>query len=114
MKRIALCITAGFLVASFGCGLPAPAQAATATSVIAASQGAKDGLEAAAAKAGTMARTVAMSVIGVAFALAAIMLAFRRDFKDAVAAFAVGVVAVLFATPAGVSLLRATVTSLFG
>ncbi len=42
------------------------------------------------------------------------MLAFRRDFKEAAGVFAVGIVAVLLATPAGVSLLRDTVRSLFG
>ena len=55
-----------------------------------------------------------MSLIGLAFAVAAIVLAFRRDFKEAAGVFAVGIVSVLLATPAGVSLLRDTVTSLFG
>ncbi len=71
-------------------------------------------LEAAAAKAGSTGRAVAMSLIGLAFAVAATVLAFRRDFKEAAGVFAVGIVSVLLATPAGVSLLRATVASLFG
>jgi hypothetical protein len=71
-------------------------------------------LETAAAKAGSMGRAVAMSLIGLAFAVAATVLAFRRDFKEAAGVFAVGIVSVLLATPAGVSLLRDTVTSLFG
>jgi len=71
-------------------------------------------LESAAAKAGGTARTVAMSLIGLALAVASIVLAFRRDFKEAAGVFAVGIVAVLLATPAGLSLLRDTVTSLFG
>ncbi len=71
-------------------------------------------LESAAAKAGDTARTVAMSLIGLALAIASIVLAFRRDFKEAAGVFAVGVVAVLLATPAGLSLLRDTVSSLFG
>jgi hypothetical protein len=71
-------------------------------------------LEAAAAKAGNTGRAVAMSLIGLAFAVAGTVLAFRRDFKEAAAVFAVGIVSVLLATPAGVSLLRDTVTSLFG
>jgi hypothetical protein len=71
-------------------------------------------LESAAAKAGNTARTVAMSLIGLALALASIVLAFRRDFKEAAGVFAVGIVAVLLATPAGLSLLQDTVTSLFG
>ena len=71
-------------------------------------------LESAAAKAGSTGRAVAMSLIGLAFAVAATVLAFRRDFKEAASVFAVGIVSVLLATPAGVGLLRATVTSLFG
>jgi ABC-type oligopeptide transport system substrate-binding subunit len=71
-------------------------------------------LEAAAAKAGNTGRAVAMSLIGLAFSVAATVLAFRRDFKEAAGVFAVGIVSVLLATPAGVSLLRDTVTSLFG
>jgi len=71
-------------------------------------------LESAATKAGDTARTVAMSLIGLALAIASIVLAFRRDFKEAAGVFAVGIVAVLLATPAGLSLLRDTVTSLFG
>jgi hypothetical protein len=55
-----------------------------------------------------------MSLIGLAFAVAATVLAFRRDFKEAAAVFAVGIVSVLLATPTGVSLLRDTVSSLFG
>jgi membrane protease YdiL (CAAX protease family) len=71
-------------------------------------------LEAAASKAGDTGRAVAMSLIGLAFAVAATVLAFRRDFKEAMGVFAVGIVSVLLATPAGVSLLRDTVASLFG
>jgi hypothetical protein len=71
-------------------------------------------LESAASRAGNTARTVAMSLIGLALAIASIVLAFRRDFKEAAGVFAVGIVAVLLATPAGLSLLRDTVTSLFG
>ena len=71
-------------------------------------------LEAAASKAGSTGRKVAMSLIGLAFAVAGIVLAFRRDFREAAGVFAVGIVAVLLATPAGINLLRDTVTSLFG
>lgn len=73
-----------------------------------------DALEAAASKAGDTGRKIAMSLIGLAFAVAAIVLSFRRDFKEAAGVFAVGIVAVLLATPAGERLLRDTVTSLFG
>jgi len=55
-----------------------------------------------------------MSLIGLAFSVAATVLAFRRDFKEAAGVFAVGIVSVLLATPAGVTLLQDTVTSLFG
>lgn len=71
-------------------------------------------LEAAASKAGSIGRKVAMSLIGLAFAVAGIVLAFRRDFKEAAGVFAVGIVAVLLATPAGINLLQDTVNSLFG
>jgi hypothetical protein len=71
-------------------------------------------LEAAASKAGSTGRKVAMSLIGLAFSIAGIVLAFRRDFKEAAGVFAVGIVAVLLATPAGVHLLQDTVNSLFG
>jgi hypothetical protein len=55
-----------------------------------------------------------MSLIGLAFAVAATVLAFRRDFRDAAGVFAVGIVAVLLASPTGIALLRDTVASLFG
>ncbi|HXB15258.1 MAG TPA: hypothetical protein VNV44_05895 [Solirubrobacteraceae bacterium] len=71
-------------------------------------------LEDAAARAGSTGRAVAMSLIGLALAVAATVLAFRRDFKEAAGVFAVGIVAVLLATPSGVSLLKDTVASLFG
>lgn len=71
-------------------------------------------LEAAAKRAGATGRTVAMSLIGLAFAIAATVLAFRRDFKEAAGVFAVGIVSILLATPAGLNLLRDTVSSLFG
>jgi hypothetical protein len=71
-------------------------------------------LESAAKRAGATGRTVAMSLIGLAFAIAATVLAFRRDFKEAAGVFAVGIVSILLATPAGLNLLRDTVSSLFG
>lgn len=78
------------------------------------SAGGGSSLEAAAAKAGATGRAVAMSLIGLAFAVAATVLAFRRDFKEAAGVFAVGIVSVLLATPTGINLLRDTVGSLFG
>jgi hypothetical protein len=76
--------------------------------------GTRSSLESAAAKAGSTGRAVAMSLIGLAFAVAATVLAFRRDFKEAAGVFAVGIISVLLATPAGVRLLQDTVSSLFG
>ena len=99
---------------------PAPADGAVSSSSPAGAppattpEGGGSSLEAAAAKAGSTGRAVAMSLIGLAFAVAATVLAFRRDFKEAAGVFAVGIVSVLLATPAGVNLLRDTVTSLFG
>jgi hypothetical protein len=86
----------------------------TATSSTTTSEATGGSLESAAAKAGNTGRAVAMSLIGLAFAVTATVLAFRRDFKEAAGVFAVGIVSVLMATPAGVGLLRDTVTSLFG
>jgi hypothetical protein len=100
--------------------VPAAPSAAVNSSALPGSQQAAasephgSSLESAAAKAGTTGRAVAMSLIGLAFAVAATVLAFRRDFKEAAGVFAVGIVSVLLATPAGVNLLRDTVTSLFG
>jgi hypothetical protein len=71
-------------------------------------------LESAAAKAGETGRKVAMSMIALGFAIASIVLAFRRDFKEAAGIFAIGMVAILLATPAGVNVLHDTVNSLFG
>jgi hypothetical protein len=112
------------IVALFACGCAAGAPAsalaevtstnAAAAPPAAARESGGSSLETAAAKAGSTGRAVAMSLIGLAFAVAATVLAFRRDFKEAAGVFAVGIVSVLLATPAGVSLLRDTVTSLFG
>jgi hypothetical protein len=95
---------------------PAVAAAAVARGEPSSPRGseAAGSLESAAARAGSTGRAVAMSLIGLALAVAGTVLAFRRDFKDAAALFAVGIVAVVFATPTGVSLLRSTAASLFG
>jgi len=71
-------------------------------------------LESAATKAGETGRKVAMSLIALGFAIASIVLAFRRDFKEAAGIFAVGLVAIVLATPAGVNVLHDTVNTLFG
>ena len=90
-------------------GGPAPTSSTSSTS-----EGVGTSLESAATKARGTARTVAMSLIGLGLAIASIVLAFRRDFKEAAGVFAVGIVAVLLATPTGLELLQHTVTSLFG
>ncbi len=114
------------LAALLACALLAPAlaprvacaavdtQTSTNTPQAASSEQTGSSLEAAAAKASSTGRTIAMSLIGLALAVASIVLAFRRDFKEAAGVFAVGIVAVLLATPTGVSLLQDTVSSLFG
>src|ERR1700679_607735 len=115
-----LCVAVALLVLACTAGGPASARAAVASSgastvpPAATPEGGGSSLESAAAKAGSTGRAVAMSLIGLAFAVAATVLAFRRDFKEAAGVFAVGIVSVLLATPAGVNLLRDTVTSLFG
>lgn len=78
------------------------------------SSGGAASLESAASKAGETGRNVAISLIGLALAVAAVVLAFRRDFREAAVVFAVGIVCVLLATPAGENLLRDTVNALVG
>jgi hypothetical protein len=113
---LALGCAAGVLAPAARAAVETPAQAKVQGSTPQAASTEKTGasLESAATKAGATARTVAMSLIGLALAIASIVLAFRRDFKEAAGVFAVGIVAVLLATPAGLSLLQDTVTSLFG
>lgn len=116
-SRMALAMCSAFIL---GLSVPAAAMAADASGPALAVTGAGapeaggGTLEAAAAKAGQTGRAVAMSLIGLGFAIAAIVLAFRRDFKEAAGVFAVGIVAVVLATPTGVTLLRDTVSSIFG
>jgi hypothetical protein len=71
-------------------------------------------VEKAAAKAGEVGKKVATSLIGLAFAIAAIVLAFRRDFKEAAGVLAIGIVAIFLAGSHGVSALEDTVNKLFG
>lgn len=105
----------GWLSVATGSATAAVATGGTAGAERAKAPGGEgNSLEAAAAKAGDTGRAVAMSLIGLAFAIAATVLAFRRDFKEAAGVFAVGIVSVLLATPAGLGLLRDTVASLFG
>jgi hypothetical protein len=120
LSRVAVAAVVLLLACTGTASMPAAVQAAITTPQrVGAERGPTperggSSLEAAAAKAGDTGRAVAMSLIGLAFAVAATVLAFRRDFKEAAGVFAVGIVSVLLATPAGVSLLRDTVASLFG
>jgi hypothetical protein len=106
------------LALSWSVALSQPADAAVMTqqpagSTTTSSSGGGS-LESAANKAGETGRKVAMSLLALGLAIAAIVLAFKRDFREAAGVFAVGIVAVLLATPAGLNLLRDTVGSLFG
>jgi hypothetical protein len=118
--RCLSCFVLALLALAPAAWAPVPVRAAvsspssTGVPPAATPEGGGSSLESAAAKAGSTGRAVAMSLIGLAFAVAATVLAFRRDFKEAAGVFAVGIVSVLLATPAGVSLLRDTVNSLFG
>jgi hypothetical protein len=75
--------------------------------------GGPDSLEQAAKRAGDTGRKVAMYLIGLAFAFAAVLLVFKRDFREAATIFGVGILAVLLATPSGLETLRSTVDTLF-
>jgi hypothetical protein len=96
---------------------PAPARAAVQSTDqqarLAPSEGA-NALQDAADRAGQLARGVALSLIGFALAVTSVVLIFRRDFREAAAVFAVGLLAVLLATPSGVRVLRDTAAMLFG
>jgi hypothetical protein len=88
---------------------------ATASSTTTATTGESgSSLESAASKAGDMGRKVALSLIGLGLAVAAIRLAFRRNFKEATAVVVLGLLAVLLASPTGESLLQNTVSAVFG
>jgi hypothetical protein len=97
------------LVLAVAVAPPATARAATRPQAVLATS-----LETAASRAGDTARKVAFSLIGLALAVAAVVLCFKRDFKEAVGVLAIGLIAVLLASPAGLGLLQDTVTLLFG
>jgi hypothetical protein len=73
-----------------------------------------DSLETAASRASDLGRTIAFSLIGLALAASAVVLVFRRDFKEAIGLLVIGVIAVLLASPVGVNVLQDTVSTLFG
>src|SRR3984893_4156762 len=96
----------------------APASALLAPAVAVAAPSLTDpngtSLESAASHASSTGRTVALSLIGLALAVAAVVLVFKRDFKEAVGVLAIGIIAVLLASPAGLTVLQNTVSLLFG
>lgn len=71
-------------------------------------------LESAASRAGDTGRKVGLSLIGLALAVAAVILVFKRDFKEAVGVIAIGIVSILLVSPAGINVLQDTVSMLFG
>ncbi len=71
-------------------GSPLAAPGAPALATVAGTGEGAGSLESAATKAGETGRKVAMSLIALGFAIASIVLAFRRDFKEAAGIFAVG------------------------
>ncbi len=115
-RRWAGTVAAVGVVALAGMAPSAFAASVSGGSVSAGQVSAQNGgsLEAAATRAGDTGRKVAFSLIGLAMAVAAIVLAFKRDFKEAVGVLAIGLVAVLLASPTGVSVLQQTVSMLFG
>jgi hypothetical protein len=100
--------------------LPGTASAVATTSrwhaaaVVATASETPNSLETAASRASDLGRTVAFSLIGLALAVSAVVLVFRRDFKEAIGLLVIGVIAVLLASPVGVSVLQDTVSTLFG
>lgn len=92
---------------------PAAAQV-QATPAPAGGQGGGTSLEQAAENAGDTGRKVAISLLGLAFAVAAVILVFTRDFRAAAAVFGVGLLGVLLATPAALNVLNDLVTHWFG
>jgi hypothetical protein len=119
MLGCAFLASAGPPASAQGAALAASTAASTAaTTAAAAATGttAEGGssLETAASKAGNMGRKIAMSLIGLGLALAAIRLAFRRNFKEASGVVVLGLLAVLLASPMGESLLQNTVGAVFG
>jgi hypothetical protein len=102
-------LLAGWLAVAWA--LVAPAAALAGSSL---SNANGTSLESAASQASDTGRTVALSLIGLALAVAAVVLVFKRDFKEAVGVLAIGVIAVLLASPAGLSVLQNTVSLLFG
>lgn len=106
MKRIVGAAAAAVVLAK-----PALAAAAAAGSLTSTNG---TSLESAANQASSTGRTIALSLIGLALAVAAVVLVFKRDFKEAVGVIAIGIIAVLLASPVGLNVIENTVSLLFG
>ncbi|HWH11250.1 MAG TPA: hypothetical protein VG165_08980 [Solirubrobacteraceae bacterium] len=94
--------------------LSAPATALAGLPLAQATTPGNGSLEAAASRAGDTGRKIGLSLIGLALSVAAVILLFKRDFKEAVGVIAIGIVAVLLVSPAGINMLQSTVSLLFG
>jgi hypothetical protein len=105
MKRVVGAAVAAVVLAK-------PALAAAAAGSLTSTNGTS--LESAANQASSTGRTIALSLIGLALAVAAVVLVFKRDFKEAVGVIAIGIIAVLLASPVGLSVIENTVSLLFG
>ncbi len=112
---VALMVTSTCLIpsAAYAAGGSVGGKGSTTTST-SASGGGELELTKAAEKAKETGRTIAMSLIGLAFAIASIVLAFKRDFKEAVGVIVIGSLAVFLAGEQGLKVLENTVTKLFG
>ncbi|MEA2370520.1 MAG: hypothetical protein QOH12_914 [Solirubrobacteraceae bacterium] len=100
--------------ATLAAGPPASGPVAVGPLAVGVTNPAGGSLESAASRAGDTGRKIGLSLIGLALAVAAVILVFKRDFKEAVGVIAIGIVAVLLVSPAGINVLRDTVSILFG
>lgn len=105
---------AGALAAAAAPSAPHSAQGTPSSRGEASASSGGASLESAASKADEIGRKVAMSLIGLGFAIAAVVLVMRRNFKGVAGVLAVGGLAVLLATPAGMDVMNTTVKTLFG
>jgi hypothetical protein len=113
LAALAAVLALGFVPAVLLAPTPAVAQV-QATPAPGSGAAGDTSLEQAARRAGDTGRAVARDLLVVAFAVAAVILVFRRDFKEAAVIFAIGLLAVLLASPAGLNALNDLVATLFG
>lgn len=75
--------------------------------------GGSGGIEQAASRAASTTRHVVGQFIAIALGIAAVVLIFKRDFAEAAGVFAIGMIALLLANPAGINVMKHTITSIF-